>query len=65
VLCAAKPLIGSDGKAEVYSGPGTMEFGSPSTARLPVESILSCKYAHFHADLPYGKVLKTFKDSEL
>jgi acetoacetate decarboxylase len=65
VLFSAKPLIGSDGKAEVYSGPGILEFGSPSNAKLPVQSILSCKYAHFNADLPYGKVLKTFKDNEL
>ena len=65
VRISAKPLMGSDGKAEVYSGPGILEFGSPSNARLPVQSILSCKYAHFNADLPYGKVLKTFKDSEL
>ena len=65
VLFAASPLIGSDGKAEVYSGPGLLEFGSPSDAQLPVRSILACKYAHFNADLPYGKVLKTYTDTEL
>ncbi len=65
VLFSAKPLMGSDGKAEVYSGPGSIEFGSPSDARLPVQSILGCKYAHFNADLPYGKILKTYAQSEL
>jgi hypothetical protein len=56
--------MGSDGKAEVYSGPGYIEFGSPSDAKLPVQSILGCKYAHFNADLPYGKILKTYAASE-
>lgn len=60
VLFSAVPLIGSDGKAEVYSGPGHLAFGSPSDAQLPITTILSCKYARFNADLPYGKVLKTF-----
>jgi len=60
VLFSAAPLIGSDGKAEVYSGPGHMQFDSPSDAQLPITQILSCKYAHFNADLPYGKVLKTY-----
>jgi acetoacetate decarboxylase len=65
VLFSAKPLIGSDGKAEVYSGPGHMEFGCPSDANLPIVQTLSFKYAHFNADLPYGKVLKTFSSKEL
>jgi acetoacetate decarboxylase len=65
VLFAANPLIGSDGKAEVYSGPGTLTFGCESDAQLPIQSILSCKYAHFNADLPYGKVLKTYSDKDL
>lgn len=64
VLFSAKPLIGSDGRAEVYSGAGWMNFDSPSDARMPIGRILSCKYAHFNADLPYGKVLKTFGDED-
>jgi hypothetical protein len=64
VLFAANPLMGSDGKAEVYSGPGSLEFGCDSDARLPIKKILGCKYAHFNADLPYGKVLKTFTDAD-
>ena len=65
VTFAANPLIGTDGKAEVYSGPGTMQFGSPSDVQLPIKEILSCKYMHFNADLPYGKVLKTYTEDEL
>lgn len=64
VLFSANPIIGSDGKAEVYSGEGYMEFGCPSDARLPVLGIHSCKYAHFNADLPYGKILKTYKAAD-
>ena len=64
VLFKAVPLMGSDGKAEVFSGPGYLEFGCPSDAKLPVQQILGCKYAHFNADLPYGKVLKTYTDKD-
>lgn len=64
VLFSANPLIGSDGKAEVYSGPGHLQFGCPSDAQLPVVAIHSFKYARFNADLPYGKVLKTFADKD-
>jgi hypothetical protein len=64
VLFAANPMMGSDGKAEVYSGPGSLDFGCASDAYLPIKKILSCKYAHFNADLPYGKVLKTFTDED-
>jgi acetoacetate decarboxylase len=64
VLFAANPIIGSDGKAEVYSGPGWIKFETPSDAQMPVKKILGAKYAHFNADLPYGKVLKTFGDAD-
>lgn len=60
VLFAANPIIGSDGKAEVYSGPGYMQLDGPSDVNLPIVKLLGAKYAHFNADLPYGKVLKTF-----
>ncbi len=65
VLFKANPLVGSDGRAEVYSGPGDMEFGCASDARLPVKQLLGFKYARFNADLPYGKVLKTYSPDEL
>jgi acetoacetate decarboxylase len=64
VLFSANPIIGSDGKAEVFSGPGSLEFGCASDAQLPIRKILGCKYAHFNADLPYGKVLKTYSDAD-
>lgn len=64
VLFKANPLIGSDGQAEVYSGPGTLDYGCPSDVQLPVTKILACKYAHFNAVLPYGKVLKTYTAEE-
>ncbi|MBI1731427.1 MAG: acetoacetate decarboxylase family protein [Gammaproteobacteria bacterium] len=65
VTFSAKPLMGSDGKAEVFSGPGSLTFGCASDAELPVKQVVSCKYAHFNADLPYGKVLKTYTQKEL
>ncbi|MCZ8130304.1 MAG: acetoacetate decarboxylase family protein [Steroidobacteraceae bacterium] len=65
VLFTAKPLVGSDGIAEVYSGPGHLQFGAPSDAQLPVVKMNSAKYARFNAVLPYGKVLKTYSADEL
>ncbi len=65
VLFKAEPIVGSDGIAEVYSGPGHMQFGCPSDAQLPITQFLSFKYAHFNAVLPYGKVLKTYTAEEL
>ncbi len=60
----AKPLIGSDGRAEVYMGPGSIEFGTKSDASMPIVAMGACRYARFNADLPYGKVLKTFTAKE-
>jgi acetoacetate decarboxylase len=65
VLFTAVPLVGTDGRAEVFSGPGHMQFGWPSDVDLPIRQITSCKYAHFNAELPYGKILKTYTDKEL
>lgn len=65
VLFTANPVVGSDGKAEVYSGPGSLEFGAPSDVQFPVKQIVSNQYAHFDADLPYGKILKTYSPEEL
>lgn len=64
VLFKAEPLVGSDGKAEIYSGPGSLQFDAPSDVRFPVKTIHKCTYAHFNADLPYGKVLKTYTRKE-
>lgn len=61
----AEPLIGSDGKAEVYSGSGTFEMGAPSDVNLPVLAVGGMMYARFNADLPFGRVLKTYSREEL
>lgn len=61
----AEPIIGSDGKAEVFSGPGHIQFDSPSDVGFPVTAVTGCTYARFNADLPYGKILKTYTREEL
>jgi acetoacetate decarboxylase len=65
VTFAANALIGSDGKAEVFSGPGHMKLETPSDVQIPINEITNCVYAHFNADLPYGKVLKTYSKKEI
>jgi acetoacetate decarboxylase len=65
VTFKADPLVGSDGKSEVFSGPGEMSFGASSDVRFPVVKMLRCVYAHFNADLPYGRILKTYGDEDL
>ena len=60
VLFKAIPQVGSDGNAEVYSGPATIEFGAENDCNLPVKEVLSATYMHMYADLPYGHVLKTY-----
>jgi len=54
------PVVGSDGRPELYSGSGQIHFDQPSEIAVPVRELLSCQYLRFHADLPYGKVLKTY-----
>lgn len=65
VTFKADPLVGSDGKSEVFSGPGEMTFGARSDIRFPVSKMLRCIYAQFNADLPYGRILKTYGQAEL
>lgn len=60
VLFEAKPHVGSDGHAEVYEGPADVRYGVASDANLPVLEVVSCQYSTFYADLPYGKILKTY-----
>jgi len=61
----AEPLIGSDGRAEVYTGPGHIALETPSDVQLPVGKVTKATYARFNAVLPYPKVLKTYTDEEL
>lgn len=65
VSFTANPIVGSDGKAEVYSGTGTFELNGPSDVKFPILGVGGMMYARFNADLPYGKVLKTYTKKEL
>jgi acetoacetate decarboxylase len=65
VSFTADPLKGDDGKEEVFSGPGEMRFQGLSDVNFPVKKVLKCTYCHFNADLPYGKILKTYTNEEL
>ena len=65
VSFAASALMGSDGKAEVFSGEGELTYGCTSDIKFPVKNMVGCTYARFNADLPYGKILKTYTKNEL
>jgi len=58
------PVVGTDGIAELWSGPGSLVYNSPTEAdpwyKLSVKEIISCRYGFFNAFLPHGKVLKTY-----
>lgn len=64
VTFKAEPFVGTDGKAEVFTGPGSIEMAVPSDVNLPIKQMLGGVYARFTADLPYGTVLKTYAASE-
>ena len=54
------PIVGSDGRPEIFSGPGQIHFDQPSEIAVPVRELVSCTYLRFHAHLPYGEILKTY-----
>lgn len=58
------PVVGTDGMAEVWSGPGSLVYNSPTEAdpwyRLAVKEVISCRYGLFNAYLPHGKILKSY-----
>jgi len=60
VLFGGAPHKGPDGKDEVYSGPATLEVDNISDVNLPVLEVVDAKYLRMTADLPYGKILKTY-----
>jgi acetoacetate decarboxylase len=64
VTFKAEPYIGVDGKPEVFTGPASIEMGTPSDVNLPVLEVQGAVFARFTADLPYGQVLKTFAAAE-
>lgn len=59
-----KPVIGSDGRAELFSGPGNVTFDSPSEVdpwyRIPVKKMLQCVYGRFNCFLPAGRIIKDY-----
>lgn len=59
-----KPVVATDGLTELWSGPGSLVYNSPSHNdpwyKLSVEEIVQCQYGFFNAFLPYGKVLKSY-----
>ena len=58
------PIVGSDGISEMWSGPGSLAYNSPSACdpwhKLAVHEVLSCTYGHFNGYVPYGKVLERY-----
>jgi acetoacetate decarboxylase len=64
VVFKAEPFVGPDGKAEVFSGSGSIEIASGCDVDVPVKEIQGFVHARFTADLPYGKVLKTYQPSD-
>jgi len=58
------PVVATDGMAEVWSGPGSLVYNSPTEAdpwyKLAVKEVISCRYGWFNALLPHGKVLKNY-----
>ena len=58
------PYKGPDGKDELYGGAATLEVDKISDVNLPVLQIVDAKYMRMTADLPYGKILKTFTDAD-
>ena len=58
----AHPVIGSDGRAEVFGGPASITYDSPSQlspiSNLVPRKMLRSYYARMHIDLDYGTVVK-------
>ena len=60
VLFTGVPHKGPDGKDELYNGSASLEVDRISDVNLPVVQIVDAKYTRMTADLPYGKILKTY-----
>ena len=60
VFFTGVPHKGPDGKDELYSGSATLEVDKISDVNLPVLQIVDAKYVRMTADLPYGKILKSY-----
>ena len=61
---AVTPVVGTDGIAEVWSGPGSLVYNAATEAdpwhQLAVKEVVQCRYGFFNAHLPYGQILKTY-----
>ena len=60
VLFTGVPFQGPDSKDEVYGGTATVAIDDHSDVNLPVLEVVDAKYIRMTADLPYGKVLKSY-----
>ena len=58
----AHPVVGSDGRAEIFGGPAWITYDSPSQlspiSNLVPRKMLRSYYARMHIDLDYGTVVK-------
>lgn len=62
------PMVGVDGKAEVFTGPGSIKFDSGFDSNdmfMGIKKVVKGIYAYFQGDLPYGRVIKRYSDDEL
>jgi len=61
------PVVATDGLTEVWKGPGSLTYNSPTEAdpwyRLGVKEVLNCYYGSFNAYLPHGEVLHDYMAS--
>jgi acetoacetate decarboxylase len=59
-----KPMVGTDGVSELWTGPGSVVFDSPTQNdpwyKLAVEEVDSCLYGFFNGYLPFGKIIKDY-----
>jgi acetoacetate decarboxylase len=59
-----KPIIATDGLTELWKGPGSLVYDSPSINdpwyKLAVEEVDNCLYGFFNGYLPYGKIIKDY-----
>lgn len=57
-------IVGADGTAEGFSGPGSVTFDSPSVidswSRLPVNNMVAASWGYYNMVLPHGEVIKRY-----
>ena len=59
---ALVPHVGSNGIADLWTGPGSLVYDAPSEVdpwyRIPVREIVACHSGTFDAVLGHGRILK-------